>query len=100
MVDKDANRVCIKDASDDVYEKIADMLGVIPEPFSKNSKALILVEGKSDVIFLRHIANQLKSKSYIPYTFDQRNIAIVPIGGCGNLKHWTTQNIAEQFSIP
>lgn len=100
LVDNENNRKVVKYNSDDVYEKIADMLGVLPEPFSSNAKALVLVEGKSDVVFLRHTANKLKEALYLDYTFEDKNIALVPIGGCGNLKHWTTQRIAEQFSIP
>ncbi|MBZ9631547.1 hypothetical protein LB465_12215 [Salegentibacter sp. LM13S] len=33
-------------------------------------------------------------------TFDDKKIALVPIGGCGNLKHWRTLQLAEQFEIP
>lgn len=100
LVDKTDKVTLVKDSSDDVYKQIAEMLGVLPEPFSNNAKALILVEGKSDVIFLKHAAHKLKEGTYISNTFDEKNIAIVPIGGCGNLKHWITQKIAEQFSIP
>lgn len=100
LVDKTNKVTLVKDSSDDVYKQIAEMLGVLPEPFSSNAKAIILVEGKSDVIFLKHTAHKLKEGTYISNTFDEKNIAIVPIGGCGNLKHWITQKIAEQFSIP
>jgi predicted ATP-dependent endonuclease of OLD family len=87
LVDNEDDTKVVKYNSDDVYQKIADTLGVLPEPFSNKANGLVLVEGKSDVVFLRH-------------TFEDKNIAIVPIGGCGNLKHWRTQKIAEQFSIP
>ena len=30
----------------------------------------------------------------------ERNFAIVPIGGCGNVKHWLTRQLAEQFGVP
>ncbi|MDO5714847.1 MAG: ATP-dependent endonuclease [Tissierellia bacterium] len=100
LIDRENDKSVVKYSSDDVYEKIADMLGVLPEPFSNNAKALVLVEGHSDVVFLKHTANQLKRGSYIDYTFEDKNIAIVPIGGCGNLKHWITKKLAEQFSIP
>lgn len=100
LVTKRNDKTVVEYGMDDVYEKIADMLGVLPEPFGSNTKGLVLVEGKSDVVFLRHTAKKLKEGSYIKETFEDRNIAIVPIGGCGNLKHWITQKIAEQFSIP
>lgn len=97
LVDKTDKVTLVRDSSDEVYKQIAEMLGVLPEPFSSNAKALILVEGKSDVVFLKHTAHKLKESNYISNTFDKNNIAIVPIGGGGNLKHWITQIIAEQF---
>ncbi|MDE8065598.1 ATP-dependent endonuclease [Erysipelothrix rhusiopathiae] len=100
LVDKEEDQTVVRCNSDDVYEKISENLGVLPEPFTRNAKALVLVEGKSDVIFLRHTAKKLKEGGFIDYTFEDKNIAIVPIGGCGNLKHWKTQKIAEQFCIP
>lgn len=100
LVDKEENVNVVKENSDDVYQKISEMLGILPDLFSNNVKAMVLVEGKSDVIFLKHIAKELKNAGHINYTFEEKNIALVPIGGCGNLKHWKTQKIAEQFAIP
>ena len=61
---------------------------------------LVLVEGPSDIVFLRHTAEQLKAGGHIPATLEERGILPVSIGGCGLLKHWITKRIAEQFNIP
>jgi len=86
--------------SDEIFEKIAETLGILPDPISKNATALLLVEGKGDVVFINHTAQQLKNAGYLSHTFEEKRFAIVPIGGCGNLKHWRTLKIAEQFNIP
>ena len=90
----------VESGNDTVYEKISNALGVLPDPISKNATAIMLVEGKSDVTFINHTANELKGGGYINETFEEKNIAIVPIGGCGNLKHWRLLKLAEQFQIP
>lgn len=100
LVDKKDNINVVRENSDDVYQKISEMLGILPEFISNRAKGLVLVEGKDDIIFLKHIANELKNNGFINYTFEEKNIAILPIGGFRNLKHWLTQKIAEQFSIP
>lgn len=100
LVDKKDNINIVRENSDDVYQKISEMLGILPEFISNSAKGLVLVEGKDDIIFLKHTANELKNNGFINYTFEEKNIAILPIGGCRNLKHWLTQKIAEQFSIP
>jgi predicted ATP-dependent endonuclease of OLD family len=86
--------------NDDVFEKIADTLGILANPIAKNANAILLVEGKGDVTFVNHTAEQLKTNGYIDSTFEEKRFAIVPIGGCGNIKHWKTLQLAEQFSIP
>ena len=86
--------------SDDVFEKIADTLGILANPISKNANAILLVEGKGDVVFVNHATEQLKNGGYISSTFEEKRFAIVPIGGCGNIKHWKTLQLAEQFNIP
>ncbi|HET6558034.1 MAG TPA: AAA family ATPase [Prolixibacteraceae bacterium] len=85
---------------DEIYQKIVNTLGLLPDPISHNAKALLLVEGKADVGFVNHTAQTLKDAGYLTHTFQDKNIAIVPIGGCGNLKHWRTLNLANQFNIP
>ena len=86
--------------TDEVFEKVAQTLGVLADPIAKNATALLLIEGKSDVAFINHTAMQLKNAGYITHTFQEKRIALVPIGGCGNLKHWQTQKLVEQFQIP
>lgn len=97
IVDPEIN---VESGTDEVFEKIANTLGVLPDPISKHSTALLLVEGKSDVTFVTHAAQCLKDAGHISHTFQDKRFAIVPIGGCGNLKHWRTLKLAEQFDIP
>lgn len=86
--------------NNEVFEKIADTLGILANPISKNANAILLVEGKGDVTFVNHTAEQLKTGGYITSTFEEKRFAIIPIGGCGNIKHWKTLQLAEQFGIP
>ncbi|MBA7526951.1 hypothetical protein ES705_19122 [subsurface metagenome] len=100
FIEKDGNDRIVELGTDQVFEKIADTLGILADPISKNSRAILLLEGKSDVTFVNHTANQLKEAGHLTHTFEDKRIALVPIGGCGNLKHWKTLRLAEQFDIP
>jgi putative ATP-dependent endonuclease of OLD family len=86
--------------TEEVFEKIAQTLGVLADPIPKNATAIILIEGKSDVAFFNHTVGQLKNAGHLTHTFQEKRIALVPIGGCGNLKHWQTLKLVDQFQIP
>lgn len=100
FIEKDEQGIKVQLGDDEVFEKIAESLGILPDPISKTATALLLVEGKSDVIFVNHTAEQLKNAGYVTHSFEDKRFAIVPIGGCGNLKHWKTLKLAEQFNLP
>ncbi|TJY37409.1 AAA family ATPase [Pontimicrobium aquaticum] len=100
FVEQNENDRIVELGTDEVFEKIATTLGVLPNPVVKNATAMLLLEGKSDVAFISHTAHQLKSNGHLTHTFEDKRIALVPIGGCGNLKHWRTLQLAEQFNIP
>jgi len=100
FIQKTGNDRTIEEGTEDVFEKIADTLGILADPISKNANAILLLEGKSDVTFVNHTASQLKIGGHISHTFEDKQIALVPIGGCGNLKHWTTLRLIDQFAIP
>lgn len=100
FIEKNGNDRNIELGSDEVFEKIAETLGVLADPISKKANALLLVEGKGDVIFINHAVQRLKDAGYLTETFEDKRIALVPIGGCGNLKHWKTLKLINQFSIP
>lgn len=100
FIDKVNTLRTIELGTEEVYQKIVDTLGLLPDPISKTARALLLVEGKSDVSFVNHTSQVLKDAGLITHTFLEKEIAIVPIGGCGNLKHWRTLQLAEQFNIP
>ncbi len=100
FINKNLTIRTIEQGTDEVFQKIADTLGLLPDPISKSAKAILLVEGKSDVSFVNHTAKSLKDAGFLSHTFAEKEIAIIPIGGCGNLKHWQTLKLAEQFNIP
>lgn len=100
FIERDGHARTVESGKDEVFQKVADTLGVLPDPIPKNATAILLVEGKSDIPFVHHTADQLKAGGHLAETFEERRFAIVPIGGCGNIKHWRTLQLANQFNIP
>ncbi len=100
FIEKVENDRTVELGTEEVFEKVAQTLGVLADPIPKNASAILLIEGKSDVSFINHTATTLKNAGYLTHTFQEKRIALVPIGGCGNLKHWQTLRLVEQFQIP
>ena len=100
FIERDGHRRTIEAGTDEVFQKIADTLGVLPDPIPRDATAILLVEGKGDFPFVHHTAEKLKEGGHLAATFEDCRIAVVPIGGCGNIKHWRTLQLADQFGIP
>lgn len=100
FIEKKDGQPEIRYGSEQVLFDIADSLGVFPDPNASAAKGLLLVEGAGDVVFVRHAALKLKEAGHIPFTPEEKGILPVIIGGCGNLKHWRTKRLADQFGIP
>ncbi|WP_221740559.1 ATP-dependent nuclease [Pandoraea apista] len=100
-VTKDDNSVpVVKMPNDDVLREATESLGVLPETGMERAKGIVLVEGKSDVNFLRHSANTLKAAGVLDYSLEDAGIVPILIGGCGSVKHWVTLNLADDLGLP
>ncbi|HEK2703479.1 TPA: AAA family ATPase [Pseudomonas aeruginosa] len=100
-VTKDENGYpVVKMPGNDVLKEAAESLGVLPETGLERARAVVLVEGKSDVIFLRHAANTLKADGHIASSLEDLGIVPILIGGCGSVKHWVTLNLADDLGLP
>jgi len=84
----------------DVLKEAAESLGVLPETGMERAKGVVLVEGKSDVLFLRHAARVLKDAGHLNANLDEVSIIPILIGGCGSVKHWVTLNLANDLGLP
>lgn len=100
FVTKEDGKRIVKSNSESVYEEIADTLGLLSEPINNTTKAVLLLEGQGDVVFIRHLCEMLKEGGAIPVTLQESGFAFIPTGGCGNLKSWKTLKLAEQFNVP
>ncbi|MBL7111063.1 MAG: AAA family ATPase [Bacteroidales bacterium] len=100
LVRKTEHGQFVEYGTDDIFEQIAKTLGILPDPIPKGAKALLLVEGPGDIVFLNHSSNLLKQNNFISHTLYEKGIALLIMGGCGTLKHWRTKKIAEQFEVP
>ncbi|MEQ6918478.1 AAA family ATPase [Halomonas aquatica] len=100
FIEKDENNIpAITSGSDDVLEKVANSLGVLPESEIASSQGVLLVEGHSDVTFINHSSEQLRNNGDIGSTLSELGIACIPIGGCGNLKHWVSKKLIDQLGL-
>jgi predicted ATP-dependent endonuclease of OLD family len=84
----------------DVLKEAAESLGVLPETGMERAKGVVLVEGKSDVTFLRHAARALKDAGHLESNLEDVRIVPILIGGCGSVKHWVTLNLADDLGLP
>lgn len=96
----DYNDNKIQHGKDEVYAQIVSTLGILPDNIDKSKKAILLVEGKGDIVFVRHLCNKLREGNAIPYTLEEKDFALIPTGGSGNLKSWINLKVIEQFNIP
>lgn len=90
----------VKMPYDDVLKEASESLGVLPETGMERAKGIVLVEGKSDVTFLRHTATALKKAGHLESSFEDVGIVPILIGGCGSVKHWVTLNLANDLGLP
>jgi len=86
--------------TEQVYESISNALGILAPSVNRSIKALLLVEGPSDITFVNHTATKLKEGTYISHTLLERGFAIIPTFGCDNLNHWHTRKLADEYNIP
>lgn len=86
------------------YKAIALDLGIRPDtmftPLFSTSRAILLVEGISDVIAMHHNASVYKANGFIENTFEDLNIAVIPIGSCGAVKHWVALDLFTKLEKP
>lgn len=90
----------VKMPSTEVLREATESLGVLPETGMERARGVVLVEGKSDVTFLRHTAAVLKDAGHLPSTLEDAGIVPILIGGCGSVKHWVTLNLANDLGLP
>jgi predicted ATP-dependent endonuclease of OLD family len=86
------------------YKSLAKDLGIKPDntftPLFSTSRILFLVEGISDVTAMHHQATIYKENNLIDNTFDDLGINIIPIGGCGEVKHWVNLDLFTKLGKP
>lgn len=90
----------VKMPDDGVLRSVAESLGILPETGMERARGVVLVEGKSDVTFLRHAAKTLKDSGHVSASLEDKSIVLIPVGGCGGIKHWVTLNLADDLGIP
>ena len=83
---------------DDVYLKIADQLGILPD---KRAGLFLCVEGKHDVSFLKHLSRTLYLNGHIGFQLDEDSrVVIFPVGGCSSLKQFVFEHYLKEFNLP
>ncbi|MFI8749968.1 AAA family ATPase [Vreelandella lionensis] len=100
-VTKDSDGVpLVKMPDESVLKEAADSLGVLPEMGMERANGVVLVEGKSDVTFLRHTTKALKEAGHTSSDLDEAGIVPLQTGGSGNVKHWVTHKLADDLGLP
>jgi len=101
FLEKEGNKISIDKGSDEVLEKIAKSLGVLPSIEIENAKRLkliICVEGPTDVEFLIRLAKIIDEDLKIDFKNDPR-VVVIPLGG-STLKFWVDNHYLRKLGLP
>jgi len=86
------------------YSEIADDLGITVDnqfiSLFDNSKCLLLLEGIDDCNAFKHISNTYYDNGLISKKFEDMGIVLVPVGGCGSIKHWVSLDLLRTLNKP
>ncbi|MBR9648469.1 ATP-binding protein [Clostridium tyrobutyricum] len=95
--DDETGEKIIGNSNEDIYLKIADELGVLPD---RRVKVIICVEGPNDVEFLQNISSIIHNEdsAIVDISKDPR-VIILPLGG-GSLKQWVHRHYLRNLRLP
>ena len=90
-------REVLSTTSPEILEEIARELGVLPD---RRARALVCVEGPTDIQFLRRISRIFHSHdAAFPDLENDPRVAIILLGG-STLKQWVNQHLMRNIGLP
>lgn len=90
----------VENGNSEMYEKVANSLGLLPDPLSTKIQLIVCVEGPNDIEFLKNITPLIKViDPSLPDLLNDQRIAIIPLGG-GTLKDWVNHNYLSGLKKP
>jgi len=101
FLSKRDGRILIERGTNEILEKIAESLGVLPsiekEKINK-LKLIVCMEGPTDIEFFKRLSKKIDEDISIDIENDQR-IILIPLGG-STLKHWVNNNYLRKLNLP
>lgn len=101
FLSKRDRQILIEKGTNEILEKIAESLGVLPsiekEKINK-LKLIVCMEGPTDVEFFKRLSKKVDEEISIDIENDQR-IVLIPLGG-STLKHWVNNNYLRKLNLP
>lgn len=80
--------------------KAAESLGIHSSQKLGSARAVVLVEGDSDEVFLNHASKVLAASGDISSSLDDAKILVIPAGGCDNVPFWVQKLRLEGLGLP
>ena len=104
FVSRDNNEYVVKQKEDIDLEVIVQELGIKSDDIIftiyDKVKCFFLLEGIDDVVAFTHLSNKYKESGKINSTFEESGILLIPIGGCGAIRHWNDLQIIKKLNKP
>lgn len=100
--DYETRTVSVLDGSTDetVYSKVAEALGVLPDPLEQEGIAVaVLVEGKTDIDAIRSMISVLSNAGEIDQIDEQRVFWAIG-GGDDTLMDWVERRYLDKLNVP
>ena len=76
------------ETGDDALILSAHALGILGKQMFGSAEKIVLVEGKSDCIFLEHAAKAMKDAGEIENDFFDSKVEVLPVGGYPGVRDW------------